>query len=309
MVFCCFCVPLRKTYCMRYILFAFILISSILYVSGKNNAALEKELWEYIASVDARVGVAVITHSGDTLSVNGSESFPMLSVYKFPQALAVAEFCNKRGVGFSDTVKIDRSEILPDTYSPLREKYGIVDLELPVSELPAYSLQQSDNNACDILFRIISGTGYADGFIRRLGFAGINMLYTEAETHEDVNLCYMNSATPLDMVRLVSMFCGLRNKTPEYRYIAALMENCATGTDRLAAPLSASDIIGHKTGTGDRNSTGRIIGVNDVGYIRCAGGTEYCIAVFVADSAYSLKDASAIIAEISSLVLKHINIK
>ena len=50
---------------------------------------LKAELAEYIEGKDARIGVAVIYDGTDTVSVNGGRDFPMLSVYKFPQALAV----------------------------------------------------------------------------------------------------------------------------------------------------------------------------------------------------------------------------
>ena len=40
-------------------------------------------------------------------------------------------------------------------------------------------------------------------------------------------------------------------------------------------------IIGHKTGTGDRNPRGQIIGINDAGFVVLPNGQRYTIAVFV----------------------------
>lgn len=269
---------------------------------------LHDELQNYIAGKDAKIGVAVIIDGNDTVEVNGGEEFPMLSVYKFPQALAIADYCRRSNIAFDDTISIAASEIRTDTYSPLRDKYGVKNLRLPVSELLAYSLQLSDNNACDILFRLSEGTGTTDSTLRASGFHDIKVRYTEDEMHRDVALCYMNSSTPTAMAMLLDRFnTELRDKTPEYTRIAYLMETCATGTDRLMAPLkhdvdTALLTVGHKTGTGDKNSQGRIIGINDVGYVNFPDGYRYSIAVFVSDSAHDFTETSSIIARISEMV-------
>ena len=272
---------------------------------NKNPAdlSLEKELTEFVKDKDARIGIAVISEDGDTISIKGNESFPMLSVYKFPQALAVADFCIKNHISFSDTINIDKSQIHSDTYSPLRENYGIADLRLPISELLGYSLQQSDNNACDILVNLIDGIEVSNTYISELGFPEIRILSTEDEMHKDVSLCYENSSTPLEMCRLLSYFNKeLKDSNPEYKYISNLMETCQTGLDRLPKGLKNGDLIGHKTGTGDINSDGKIIAINDVGYVQLSNGQKYCIAVFISDSNYDMEASSHLIGEISNMV-------
>lgn len=86
------------------------------------------------------------------------------------------------------------------------------------------------------------------------------------------------------------------------------MESCETGKDRLAKPLANTNtVIGHKTGTGDINEEGRIIAVNDVGYVRTPEGRHYIIVVFISDSAYNLSYTSELIAEISSIIYNALN--
>lgn len=272
---------------------------------NKNPAdlSLEKELKEFVKDKDARIGIAVISEDGDTISINGDESFPMLSVYKFPQALRVADFCIKNNISFFDTIHIDKSQIHPDIYSPLRDKYGIADLRLPISELLGYSIQQSDNNTCDILFNLIDGTEVSNTYISELGFPDIHILSTEDEMHKDVSLCYENSSTPLEMCRLLSYFNKeLKDSNPEYKYISNLMETCQTGLDRVPNGLKNGDLLGHKTGTGDINSNGKIIAINDVGYVQLSNGHKYCIAVFISDSNYDMEASSHLIGEISNMV-------
>lgn len=272
-------------------------------------AALEAQLQEYVAGKDARIGVAVISDTGDTVAVNGCDSFPMLSVYKFPQALAVANFCDEQALSLENIIKIDSAQLHIDTCSPMRDRYGVKDLELPLGEILGYSVQQSDNNACDILFNLIGGPSYAANFISAAGFPDIHICSTEDDMHRDTGLCYHNSATPLEMARLMAFFdTQLSPATENYSYIATLLETCRTGTDRLAAPLDPETAtIGHKTGTGDINSDGKIIGVNDAGYIHLASGRSYYIAVFVSDSGYDLQQTASIIARISEIILHSIN--
>ena len=80
------------------------------------------------------------------------------------------------------------------------------------------------------------------------------------------------------------------------------METCQTGLDRLPKGLKNGDLLGHKTGTGDINSNGKIIAINDVGYVQLSNGQKYCIAVFISDSNYDMETTSHIIVEISNMV-------
>jgi len=111
---------------------------------GRTSVAeLESRIGRYIADKDARIGVAVIIDGCDTAEVNGSQFFPMLSVYKFPQALAVAEHCRRHGVGLPDTVRVSADEMKSDTWSPMRDRFGAVNVGLPLLALHGYSLQKS----------------------------------------------------------------------------------------------------------------------------------------------------------------------
>ena len=275
------------------------------YVFVDSLRRLQHDLTSFVEKKDARIGIAVIINGKDTVSVNGSRDFPMMSVFKFPQALAVADYCHKSGIGLTDSIFIKSEEMKEDTWSPMRDQYGVRDIKLPVSELIDFILQQSDNNASDVLFRVIGGTSVADSLMKSLGYSDILISHTEDEMHRDPYLCYLNRTTPIEMARLFDRFYReeMRHDSPFHEFIAASMMSCQTGLDRLPAPLMLTDaMIGHKTGTGDRNSQGRIMAVNDAGYIYLPNKTGYAIAVFVADSAYDMTETSKIIADISEIV-------
>ena len=268
---------------------------------------MEGLLKTYVHDKDARIGVAVIINGKDTVSVNGKRDFPMLSVYKFPQAIAVADYCDRHDISLNDSIRISADELKPDTWSPMRDKYGRKDISLPLSEVVSYSVRQSDNNACDVLFRLIGGPQVADSLVKSLGCDEIHILNTEAEMHVDPYLCYANRATPLQMAALFDRFYRreMRHDSHILEAVGAMMMSCNTGNNRLSKPLMPTNaMIGHKTGTGGMNSQGRITGVNDAGYVFLPNKQGYAIAVLVADSGYDMDGTEKIIADISEIVFQ-----
>lgn len=278
----------------------------------RRYAQIEERLETYVRAQDARIGVAVIINGTDTVSVNGKRDFPMLSVYKFPQAIAVADYCSGHNISLTDSIRISASEMKPDTWSPMREKYGRNDMQLPLSEVLTYSVIHSDNNACDVLFRLIGGTQVADNLMKSLGYDEIHILNTEDEMHTDLYLCYANRATPLQMADLFDRFYRqeMRHDSPVLEAVGAMMMQCVTGNNRLPLPLMPTNAtIGHKTGTGDVNSQGRIIGVNDAGYVFLPNKQGYAIVVFIADSGYGMAETEKMIADISEIVFKSLMVQ
>ena len=78
--------------------------------------SLERALRAVIDSVRATVGVAVVFGDGDTLAVNGGRCYPMLSVCKFHQALAVLDRLDRRGLPLTTRIPVRRSDLLPGTW-------------------------------------------------------------------------------------------------------------------------------------------------------------------------------------------------
>ena len=90
---------------------------------------------------------------------------------------------------------------------------------------------------------------------------------------------------------------------PIQEFLKTTLMECKTGTDRLPAPLAGTGArIGHKTGTSDRDASGRWTAINDLGFVLLPDGRYYTIAVFVKHSRESAEDTARIIADISRLV-------
>ena len=248
---------------------------------------LEAKIETIIAPKKARIGVGVVWNHRVIAAVNDDCGYPLMSVMKFHQALTVADVLSRSGTPLKRMLFIARDELKPDTWSPLRNRYPLGNKALSVLELLEYTLRQSDNNACDILFRRFGGPKAVDRYIRSLGFDRFALAVTEEEMHTDPACCYANRSAPTEMALLLDRFVDRAPFATEYRdFIVRTMLACTTGTDRLPAGLANTEaVIGHKTGTGDRNERGERIGFNDAGFVRMPDGEWYTITVFIRDSA------------------------
>ncbi|MBQ7823535.1 MAG: class A beta-lactamase, subclass A2 [Bacteroidaceae bacterium] len=270
---------------------------------------LEKQIRKVIKNKKAQVGVAVIIDGKDTVTVNNECQYPMMSVFKFHQALAVAEYCQRNKLSFDTKIYISKDDLKQDTYSPLRDKYPEGGFYLSLKELLRYTLQMSDNNACDILFKQLGGVSVVDEYIRRLGIRNFAIRATEDEMHKNTDECYRNWTTPIEAAKILELFLSDTLVDKEYGdFIKQTMIECETGKDRLVKPLldNSQAIIGHKTGTGDRNKDNLLIGINDIGFVCLSDTKRYMIAVFVKDSGESMHDTSKIIADISDVVYQYV---
>lgn len=270
--------------------------------------SLSQKLRQAIKGVNAQIGIAVIIDGKDTIAINDSLRYPMLSVYKFHQALAVMDYLNYHNLSPDTKLHVTAADLKPDTYSPLRDKYPAENINISVTDLLKYTLQQSDNNACDILFQYIGGVKVVDHYIRSLGIKNFSISATEDDMHRDVKESYNNWTTPLEAAKLLEVFLHKTLFPKAYQScIYQTMIECQTGKDRLSKPLTDKEIIiGHKTGSSDKNSNGQIIGTNDIGFVILPDGHYYSIAVFVKDSSEESKTNEQIIATVSSIVYEYI---
>lgn len=288
----------------------FILILSVIIPSlYAQSFSLETQLKQAIEGKKAEIGIAVIIDGKDTVTINNQAHYPLMSVFKFHQALALVDYMNKKGLSLETQIPITKSDLKPNTYSPLRDKYPQGGIKMSIADLLRYTLQQSDNNACDILFHYQEkGPKAVNDYIHSLGIRDCAIVATENDMHQDLDLCYQNWSTPLAAAELLEIFRKKELFANKYKeFIYQTLVECQTGQDRLVAPLANKGItIGHKTGTGDRNAKGQQIGCNDIGFVILPNGRSYSIAVFVKDSEENSQTNSKIIAEVSRIVYEYV---
>ena len=229
-----------------------------------------------------------------------------MSVFKFHQALALSDYMAGKHLPLETRIRIKPEDLqLKGTWSPLRDKYPNGGVELTIADLMTYTLRQSDNLACDILFDRFMPPKAVDAFIKKQGIDNVSIQYNETAMSIDHDLCYGNWSTPYSAALLVDRFIDKKIVgDPYFTFIRDLMLGCATGTSRLAQPFKGqARQLGHKTGSGYVNEKGEIVACNDIGFILSANGDKrYVIAVFVRESGLPEKATEKIIATISGMV-------
>lgn len=278
--------------------------------SHAQGGGLEAAFDKYVRTHEAEIGIAVITDCRDTVCVNNDRRYPMNSVMKLYQAMAVADAMQRRGHRLDSVITVKRDEMVEDTYSPMRDYYPSGDIRISVGDLLKYSLQQSDNNACDILFRHIVSVAETENYIRSLGIDGFAIAADEADMHADTSRVGDNWNRPLTAALLINRLFTEQLYDDEYwRFLLETLNGCTTGENRLAKPFLATNVaIGHKTGTGFPSADGHPQGINDVGFVRLPDGRCYSVAVFVESSRYDMAETERMIAEISEIVWRYVSV-
>lgn len=267
------------------------------------TGALERDIRVVADGVRATVGVAVVFGDGDTLVVNNAHRYPTMSVYKFHQALALLDSLDRAGLPLTTRIPVLRSDLLSDTWSPLRDARPEGGYELTAAELLDYSVAQSDNNVCDLLFRFLGGPKTVNRYVARLGVGRTAIVADEETMHRRPDNQYLNWTTPLAAVRLLERFRRGELLSAEYGdFLLETMFGTTTGPDKLRGLLPADVAVAHKTGSAFRDAQGVMVADNDIGIVRLPDGRSYSIAVFVMDSREDDRTNAAVIARISRLV-------
>ena len=270
-------------------------------------AGIREDIEQFIAVQKADIGLAVVLPDGSRLGHNNGKRYQLASVMKLIQAMALADIMEREDIPLTALVSITNADLQEDTYSPLRDK-GIGNrCEMPIASLLDYSLQFSDNNACDILFRLIGGTEAVEAYLNREHIDSCQIHLTEKEMHLNPEQSESNWITPDAAVEITGLLLKESSRRPLFAHIVRTITQCETGLSRLPAPIERStDAIGHKTGTGFIDSLGRITATNDIGFVQLQDGRTYTIAVFVKNSTLPPAETEAIIAKISEIVYKYI---
>lgn len=274
----------------------------------KSPDNLEQNLHALIDSVPGTVGIAVVGNQ-DTITLNNDLQYPMMSVFKLHQAIAVANEMERSGRSLDSIITIKNAELDKDTWSPMLDDYNKEYIALSIRDLLKYSLISSDNNASNILFRHIVSPSETDKFVRSISKdTTFRIAYTESEMKSDHQLSYCNYSSPLSATLLMMQIFTEDLLSPVSQdFIKEALINVTTGQDRLGAIKSSDRILmfAHKTGSGYRNNSGELMAFNDIGYFRLSDGCDYALGVMIRDFNGSEEEASSLMARISTVVFDY----
>ncbi len=274
--------------------------------SNQNQESiLRKQLLEISDSAKGTVGISFFCpEDGDTLSIHGHDHLPTQSVYKLMLSMAVLDQVDHGKLKLDDKIHFEKTDVVPDTHSPIRDKYpkGIPDL--PLSEILSATVSQSDNIGCDRLFRLIGGPKVVNDYIHSIGITELNIATTEQEMHGDWNIQYTNWCSPLAMVQILDWIFKKSNAAPSGAtpvYLRKLMVETTTGPKRIKGLLPPNTEVAHKTGSGPTNK-GITSATNDAGIITLPNGKHLILAVFVSDSKASEEVRERVMAKVAKAV-------
>lgn len=267
------------------------------------NEVLRNKIQKIIQGKDATVGVALIVDGKDTLTINNNFRYPTQSVYKFHLALAVLDYLNKNNLTLDHQLYVKKGDLLPNTHSPLRDDYPQGEMYLSVADIIRYTVSKSDNNGCDILFRLVGGTAVVDRYIRGLGLSEFAIAATEEEMHGPWEVQYSNWSTPYTAAQALEIF-RTQDILPQlfHDFLWDTLAGTTTGGNKIKALLPEGTFVAHKTGSSFRNAEGLKAAENDIAIIQLPDGRYYSLVVFVADSMESNDVNCGIIAQISKAV-------
>lgn len=271
------------------------------------RTGLEKELTAIADSAKGDVGIALI-YDGDTLTVNNDAIYPMMSVFKLHQAVALCRMFEENGTSLDSVMTLRRSELDPHTWSPMLKDHSGEEISLPMRRLLEYTLIESDNNASNEMFVRLMPPAACDSVIAGIIPRGsFEIRFNEAEMQTDHSRAYSNRTSPLGAAILIDRLFTDTLVGMDYQdFIKSALMRCQTGPDKISAALSEREgiTIGHKTGSGYRDENGRLTASNDVAFISLPDGRHYALAVFVKDFDGTDTEAAATIARISAAVIK-----
>lgn len=267
---------------------------------------LTETLKDIIKDKPGQIGIAVIIDNSDTVKVNNSDDYPLMSMFKLHEAIAVCRTLDKSMTSIDSTMQINRAALDHDTWSPMLADHTSPEFSLSVKELIDYILIHSDNNASNILFDNIVSVAETDSITGLLlPDNEVRLMYMERQMKEKNDLAYENRCSPLSYAILVNkVFTDSVASADKQAVIRQAMLNCNTGLTRLAAPLNGKEGVSfaHRTGTGYVTPENLIVAINDGGYVRLPSGKGYSIAVFIKDYNGKAEEAESIMASISAAV-------
>jgi beta-lactamase class A len=280
-------------------------------LSYAQTDVLKQQIENFTKTKKAEVGVSIVSIEGkDTLFIGKNNHYPMQSVYKFHLALTVLNLVDKGKLALNQKILVKKSDLQPDLWSPMREKYPQGNIELPLSEILTYTVAQSDNSGCDILFKLVGGPKKVHKYIQKLGIKDISIKDPEAVLQSDWKVQFNNWATPQSMTQLlIKFYKGNILSKNSYDFLLKTMTETTTGPKRLKGLLPSDAVVAHKTGYSGANKEGVMAAVNDVGIITLPNGQHFAIAVFVTNTTENLETSERIIAEIAKMAWDYFKIQ
>jgi beta-lactamase class A len=271
---------------------------------------LKQTLFDYISKKNLEAGISIQEIEGvEKLNINEKMEAPMMSIFKFHIGLAILDLVDQKKLKLNQKFFIKKEELLPNTWSPIRDEFPEGNIELSLKKILIYTVSHSDNNGADILIRILGGTEVVQNFIRKQGIEDFKMEVNEEEMQNWENL-YRNTTTPLASTEILQKFFEgkiLKKKSTKLMY--EMMVDNSRGQNWLKAGLPNEIEFAHRTGISSTNAENIRAGMNNIGIVKLPNGKHYIISIFLKDVKEDLKSSEKILAELSRMTWNYFHSK
>jgi beta-lactamase class A len=315
------------------------LLLGVLWTHTPSPPALESELTSLIHHSGSHVGVLVQhLERQETTVIDADETFPMASTFKLPLALVVLRLIERGELPSLDTrVRLEPTDMIPWA-SPLHQRLPVGG-EVPLREVLASLLEESDNSAADFLLRRAGGPARVRRELEAMGLPGISIDRDEAQMALDTRGARLaparrtaakldaileqvprarqraalrrfrgdprDRASPRAMGRLLQrLWLGDLLETPNAAFLRDELGRCRTGDRRMRAGVPAKTAVASRTGTcGGLDD--QSLCANELGVITLPSGDHVIVVVFIEDAGSDVALKERLIAAISGRVWEH----
>jgi beta-lactamase class A len=262
--------------------------------------------------------------------------FPMQSVFKVFLAAATLGAVDAGQLKLAEPVAVTRADLVP-WHSLIAEKWQGESMALPVVDLMALAVQESDNVAADVLMRRIGGPAAVMTWLHSKTFDGISVDRYEKDLQPDTHglgpfqpawsdpkawaaardavpaaaqeaatARYLadprdTAAVPGALDFLSRLAGGELLSAPSTRLLLRLMTD-SDSLDRLKAGLPSGASLAHKTGT-SATDLGLTPATNDIGVVTLANGRRFSVAAFLSGSTATEAARDGLIADAARLAV------
>lgn len=268
-----------------------------------NDANLQKQIEQIVSASKGHVGVAaLVLETGDSVSLNSRDHFPMQSVYKLPIGMAVMKQVDAGKIKLDQKVQVTKDDFIGSaSHSPIRDRYPD-GVEMSIGQLMEWMLLESDGTASDVLMKLAGGPETIQAYLSELKISDMIVLDTEKAFAQNHSLQFRNWATPDAAVALLRSLNERRGLSESSQsFLLKLMTESHPGAKRLKGLLPPGTLVAHKTGTSGTEN-GITAATNDVGIITLPNGRHLAVAVFVSDSPADEATREGVIAKVAKVI-------
>lgn len=247
--------------------------------SVSRSTQLQQQFAVIAKELGGIVGLSALhLETGETAAINADTSMPLFSVFKLPVAVVVLKAVEAGELKLEQKVRVTKSDLSPAATTRSAERWQKLPRTYTVGELLQFSLQDSDNTACDKLLGLTGGPASVTARLAEMGFDGIIIKIPTRDIGK--YKVHPNQASSSELIRLL---CELQKGSvlkPQQRTVLFdLLEHSRTGANRIRGLLPPGTQVLDKTGTGENASA-----INDVGLITLPDKTHLALAILISGS-------------------------